>query len=250
VKLCVRPSPPPVESVAQLMNTPKLAYFFDLDGTLVETAPEIADAVNDTLRYFGWPEVSQEQVNHWIGHGTKTLLIQAMAWVTQTTVEAVGQGQDLRDALPIFDRYYQARCGTRSALYPQVRETLQTLRERGAKLAVVTNKEGRYTDTVLRVHALHSLFDIVVSGDSFAVKKPDPTSVIDCLARWGLQPGDALFVGDSHIDAATARNAGMAVWLLPYGYNMGESVHDCAPDRVINDFTALLAPNLPQAQPL
>ena len=83
-------------------------------------------------------------------------------------------------------------------------------------------------------------FDVVVSGDSFPVKKPDPTSVVDCLKRWDLKATQALFVGDSSIDAATARNAGVQVWLLPYGYNMGESVHMCAPDRVIEDFSALL----------
>jgi phosphoglycolate phosphatase len=222
-------------------NTPApQAYLFDLDGTLVETAPEIADAVNDTLRYFDWPEVSQQQVNDWIGHGTKELLIQALASVTHTSVAAVRTGDDLKHALPIFDRHYQARCGTRSHLYPQVREVLAVLRARGCKLAVVTNKEGRYTDTVLRVHGLQDAFDVVVSGDSFVVKKPDPTSVLDCLQRWGLKPSQALFVGDSSIDAATARNAGVPVWLLPYGYNMGESVQACAPDRVIEDFSALL----------
>ena len=216
------------------------AYFFDLDGTLVETAPEIADAVNDTLRHFHWPEVSQTQVNDWIGHGTKELLIQALASVTRTAVDAVRSGPDLQQALPIFDRHYQARCGTRSHLYPQVREVLAALRARGCKLAVVTNKEGRYTDTVLRVHGLHDAFDVVVSGDTFPVKKPNPTSVLDCLQRWGLPASQALFIGDSSIDAATARNAGVPVWLLPYGYNMGQPVQACAPDRVIADFSALL----------
>ncbi|MEY4756617.1 MAG: Phosphoglycolate phosphatase [Pseudomonadota bacterium] len=222
------------------MSFDKKAYFFDLDGTLVETAPEIADAVNDALRYFGWPEVSQTQVNDWIGHGTKELLIQALASVTHTPVEAVRRGPDLKQALPIFDRYHQARCGTRSNLYPQVREVLAVLRARGSKLAVVTNKEGRYTDTVLRVHDLHSAFDVVVSGDTFPVKKPDPTSVLTYLSRWGINASEALFVGDSSIDAATARNAGVPVWLLPYGYNMGQPVQVCAPDRVIADFSALL----------
>ena len=84
-------------------------------------------------------------------------------------------------------------------------------------------------------------FDVVVSGDSFPVKKPNPHSVLDCLTRWGIATSDALFVGDSSIDAATARNAGVEVWLLPYGYNMGESVQACAPDRVIADFSALLS---------
>lgn len=217
------------------------AYFFDLDGTLVETAPEIADAVNDTLRYFDWPVVTQQQVNDWIGHGTKELLIMALASVTQSSVEAVRMSDDLKQALPIFDRYYQERCGTRSHLYPHVKEVLTRLRQQGSKLAVVTNKEGRYTDIVLRVHELTDLFDIVVSGDSFPVKKPNPTSVQNCLARWNVLPQQALFVGDSSIDAQTARNANVPVWLLPYGYNMGQTVQSCQPDRVIANFSELLS---------
>lgn len=217
------------------------AYFFDLDGTLVETAPEIADAVNDTLRYFDWPIVTQQQVNDWIGHGTKELLIMAMASVTKSSVEAVRVSDDLKQALPIFDRYYQERCGTRSHLYPHVKEVLMRLRQQGSKLAVVTNKEGRYTDIVLRVHGLTDLFDIVISGDSFPVKKPNPTSVQNCLARWNVLPQQALFVGDSSIDAQTARNANVPVWLLPYGYNMGQTVQSCQPDRVIANFSELLS---------
>ena len=217
------------------------AYFFDLDGTLVETAPEIADAVNDTLRYFDWPVVTQQQVNDWIGHGTKELLIMALASVTQSSVEAVRVSDGLKQALPIFDRYYQERCGTRSHLYPHVKEVLTRLRQQGSKLAVVTNKEGRYTDIVLRVHELTDLFDIVISGDSFPVKKPNPTSVQNCLARWNVLPQQALFVGDSSIDAQTARNANVPVWLLPYGYNMGQTVQSCQPDRVIANFSELLS---------
>ncbi len=216
------------------------AIFFDLDGTLVQTSPEIADATNDTLRYFGWPEVSQAQVDGWIGQGTRELLILALAHVKQKDVEQVRKGAHLKEALPIFDRYYQQRCGTRSVLYPHVREVLKTLRERGCKLAVVTNKEGRYTDTVLKAHDLTDSFDLVVSGDTFSTKKPDPVGVLHGLSLWDIDKSDALFVGDSSIDAATGRNAGLQVWLLPYGYNMGQPVEACQPDRVIADFSELL----------
>ena len=215
------------------------AIFFDLDGTLVETAPEIADAVNDTLRYFDWPAVYQSEVEQWIGHGTRELLIQALAKVNAQSVAEVRQGELLREALPIFDRYYQQRCGTRSKLYPHVLDTLQRLRECGCRLAVVTNKESRYTDTVLRVHQLTSAFDLVVSGDTFSAKKPDPVGVLHGLDLWRIDKRDALFVGDSSIDAATARKAGIAVWLLPYGYNMGEKVIASQPDRVIANFSEI-----------
>jgi phosphoglycolate phosphatase len=213
---------------------------FDLDGTLVETAPEIFDAVNDTLRYFGLPEVTQQQVNDWIGHGTRELLIQALAFSGKVPDSTVRASDSLLLSVSRFDKHYQQRCGTRSQLYPQVRETLTALRSLGVKLAVVTNKEGRYTTTVLNAHSLSPLLDAVVSGDSFPAKKPDPTGVQSCLCQFGVSPERALFVGDSSIDVATARNAGVRVWALPYGYNMGQPIEACAPDRVIADCSLLL----------
>ena len=104
----------------------------------------------------------------------------------------------------------------------------------------MTNKEGRYTQVVMDVHQLGPMFDAVVSGDTFATKKPKPDGVLHCLTRFAVPASRALFVGDSSIDAATARNAGVPVWLLPYGYNMGQPIEACAPDRVIPDFSMLL----------
>lgn len=213
---------------------------FDLDGTLIETAPEIADAVNDTLAAVGKGSVTQQQVNAWIGHGTRELLIQALAWCDGTSTDAVRHGADFPRTEAVFARHYLARCGTRSHLYPQVRETLTELRAQAVKLVVVTNKEGRYTRTVLDAHRLTPLFDRVVSGDTLPVKKPDPAAIHACLEEYGIPAGRALFVGDSSIDVATARNGGIAVWALPYGYNMGHPIEACGPDRVIADVSALL----------
>lgn len=221
-------------------STPFDLVMFDLDGTLIETAPEICDAVNDTLRHFGLPEVTQDSVNRWIGHGTRELLIQALAHVRRVNIDAIRSS----DALPListeFDRHYQRRCGTRSHLYPHVRSTLQQLREQAVKLVVVTNKEERYTRTVLDAHQLAPMFDRVVSGDSLPTKKPDPAGIRSCLAQFHLPAARALFVGDSSIDVATARNAGVLVWAVPYGYNMGQPIEASTPDRVIPDFSALL----------
>lgn len=214
---------------------------FDLDGTLIETAPEIADAVNDTLDDFNRPHVTQRQVNDWIGHGTRELLIQALAFSDRTSADAVRASVHFPRIEAAFGIHYQKRCGTRSHLYPRVRDTLLALRAAGVKLVVVTNKEGRYTQTVLDAHQLAPLFDRVVSGDTLPVKKPHPAAIHDCLQRFGVAPARALFVGDSSIDVATARNAGIAVWALPYGYNMGEPIEACAPDRVIADLSALTA---------
>lgn len=212
---------------------------FDLDGTLIETAPEIADAVNDTLKQFKLPAVTQQQVNDWIGHGTRSLLIQALAEVGRTTVQAVQVADNFPTIEAAFGVHYERRCGTRSHLYPRVRETLQALRAEGIKLVVMTNKEGRYTQVVLDAHQMSPLFDRVISGDTLPVKKPNPAGIVDCLERFGASRERTLFVGDSSIDVATARNAGIAVWALPYGYNMGEPIERCQPDRVIADFSAL-----------
>lgn len=217
---------------------------FDLDGTLIETAPEIGDAVNDTLRHFDLPLVTQEQVNGWIGHGTRELLIQALAFARGTSDAQVRGSSNLPVIAAEFDRNYEARCGTRSHPYPQVREVLEALRAQGVRLAVVTNKEGRYTQRVLDAHGMVPLFDRVVSGDTLPTKKPDPAGVRSCLAAFDVPTSRALFVGDSSIDAATARNAGLPVWLLPWGYNMGQPVTACAPDRVISDFSALAPASL------
>jgi phosphoglycolate phosphatase len=223
------------------MSLPYDLILFDLDGTLIETAPEIADAVNDTLTECGRATVSQQQVNDWIGHGTRELLIQALAFTDRVPSDQVRTSAGFPGIEAVFTGHYQRRCGTRSHLYPHVRETLLALREQGVKLAVMTNKEGRYTRTVLDAHQMAPLFDHVISGDTLPVKKPDPAGVFDCMQRFGVAKSRTLFVGDSSIDVATARNAGVSVWVLPYGYNMGEPIEACQPDRVIPDFSALIA---------
>ncbi|AOW14504.1 phosphoglycolate phosphatase [Hydrogenophaga crassostreae] len=221
------------------MSLPYDLILFDLDGTLIETAPEIADAVNDTLSECGRPGVSQQQVNDWIGHGTRELLIQALAFTDELSAHEVRHSNSFAAIEAVFTRHYQRRCGTRSHLYPHVSETLEALRAAGVKLVVMTNKEGRYTQTVLEAHRMAPLFDRVISGDTFPVKKPSPIGIEACLKQFATARERALFVGDSSIDVATARAGGIAVWAVPYGYNMGEPIEACQPDRVIPDFSVL-----------
>lgn len=223
------------------MTTPLKLVMFDLDGTLIETAPEIADAVNDTLTHLGLPLVTLQQVNDWIGYGTHTLLVSALADAKQTSKEVIHAWDGLSNASTVFNVYYQQRCGTRSHLYPHVSSVLTELKQQGVRLAVVTNKESRFTQTVLQAHALQDTFDIVISGDTLPTKKPNPAGIQHCLDRFGLKAQESIFIGDSSIDAATAKNAGVRVWLLPYGYNMGESVHAANPDQVIPDFLPILS---------
>ena len=213
---------------------------FDLDGTLVETAPEITDAVNDLLAEHGLPAVAEQLVASWIGHGTGELLAQAWAHASGIDVGQLRRDGTLERLTPRFAEFYAARCGTRSRLYPAVLETLQGLRARGVRCAVVTNKEQRYTAQLLMVQQIRHFFDLVVCGDTLAAKKPDPMPVRYGLDALQVAPSHALFVGDSSIDVATARAAGVRVWAVPYGYNMGRPIAEACPDRIIPTLAALL----------
>ena len=159
---------------------------FDLDGTLVETAPEITDAVNDTLRAYGWPVVDEAQVARWIGHGTGALLVQAIARASGRTPDEVRSSPELAAIGTVYDRYYAARCGTRSRLYPGVRETLAALRAQGTKLAIVTNKETRYTDRVLRFPVLFDR-DMMFADRIEGIDTPDPQLLYTAVTG---DPGD------------------------------------------------------------
>lgn len=216
------------------------AVLFDLDGTLIDTAAEIADGVNDTLTELGLPPVTEQQVRDWVGHGTQSLMVRACAEVQGITEEAMRQSGQLPQVMAVFGRRYLARCGTRSQLYPHVREALTRLRARGTRLAVVTNKESAYTQVILDAHGLTPLMDRVVCGDTFPIRKPDPAGVLSCLEGFGVSREQALFVGDSSVDVATARNGGVSVWALPYGYNQGEPVATSRPDRLIPDLSVFL----------
>jgi phosphoglycolate phosphatase len=217
------------------------AVLFDLDGTLVETAPEISDAVNDTLAELGLSGAGEDLVRRWIGHGTGELMIEAYAHAHGVSAESVRKSGEIEAVMPIFSRHYLAHCGRRSHPFPRVIEALEHLQGRGVRLGIVTNKEGRYVEPVVRAHDLGRFFDVVVCGDTLARKKPDPLPLQHALRHWGLDVGEALFIGDSNIDVATARAAGVEVWLVPYGYSRGNPVEEMGADRVIENFGALIA---------
>ena len=215
------------------------ALLFDLDGTLIETVYEILDATNDTLQMLGETLVTQAQLRNWIGHGTKELLVSALAHVRCTARPDIRSWTKLPEAFDAFDNFYLKRCGTRSHLYPGVKEVLDKARNTEIKMAVVTNKETRFTHALLKAHALEKYFDGIVCGDTLSSKKPNPQGVQFCLEQFCVKPIEAIFIGDSSIDAQTARNAGMSVWLMPYGYNMGVPLEGSNPDRIAGGFRDL-----------
>lgn len=220
---------------------------FDLDGTLVETAPEIADAVNDLLREIKLPQVGEDLIATWIGHGTRELMTQAYAFSAQISADTVRRTGTMDKLMPRFAEFYEQRCGTRSRLYPHVIESLRALRQAHVRMAVVTNKEQRFTATVLMAHQIRHFFDMVIAGDTLEAKKPDPLPVRYCLDAMHVSATRALFVGDSQIDVETARAAGVPIWAVPYGYNLGHPIDQAKPDRIIPSIAAVAEAVTPDA---
>lgn len=211
---------------------------FDLDGTLVDTAAEIAEAANRTLHEVGLPRRSLAEVTLFIGHGTRELMKGLLAKARQ-------EGHTLVDRLNIdqvmqrFEGHYQDTTGTDSRLYPGCLSGLQRLREAGVQMACVTNKEHRFAVRVLEVTGLTAFFRLVVGGDSLAQKKPHPLVIDYCLDALGVDQSDTAHVGDSSIDVDTARRARVAAWAVPYGYNGGQPIQACAPDQLFESIDAV-----------
>ena len=211
---------------------------FDLDGTLIETAPEICDAVNDTLSEAKLAPATQAQIELWIGHGTRELLVQAVASSSALAASAVRGTDYFEQIASAFSTHYNRRCGTRSSPYPGAVEALEKLSAAGVGLAIVTNKEAAYTRRILGAHQLTERFNTIVCGDTLPTKKPSPEGVALCLAASGVSTSRALLVGDSSIDVATARNVGLEVWAFSHGYNMGQPIAASQPDLVLSGFGA------------
>ena len=202
---------------------------FDLDGTLMETAPDIADAINDTLQRLGHPSADEDLVRGWIGDGARALLDKAL-------LHAGAPAASSAAAWPGFADDYARRCGGRSWVHAGVRPMLRRLRQQGLQLVLLTNKEAVFAQRLLHLHGLDGSFELVVAGDSLPVKKPDPGVVHHALHHLGCTADQALLVGDSTTDVRTARAAGINVWLVRHGYPQGSLSGADAPDGFIEHF--------------
>jgi phosphoglycolate phosphatase len=208
---------------------------FDLDGTLVDTAGEIAEAANRALEQHGLPRQPVAALTLLIGQGGHALMRQLL----QRLAPPPRQPVDEAAVLASFDRHSADVIGSLGAPYPGATPTLQRLRAAGVRLACVTNKEARHTQTLLRRHGWAEAFDIVVGGDTLPQKKPHASVLQHVAARFGLAPAAVAHVGDSATDVQAARNAGTAAWAVPWGYNAGQPIADAAPDRIFPSLPAV-----------
>lgn len=207
----------------------------DLDGTLIDTAADLAAALNHLLHELGYPRQSEARVRQHVGMGAARLIERAMADAGRRPPP-----RELANLVARFLTYYERSPAAESRPYPGVTETLARLRERGWTLGVCTNKPQAPSEIILRELGLSELFAVVAGGDRFPVRKPDGGHILGMLDLIGADPEDAVLVGDSRPDALAARDAGVPVVLVTYGY-ADEPVADLGPDRVITAFTELPA---------
>jgi phosphoglycolate phosphatase len=210
------------------------ALMFDLDGTLLNTAPQIAQAANAMLAELSLPTLPYVQIKSYIGEGAQMLIQRCLAGALNNTPDP----SVIAKAQSAFFAHY-ANNVTESLPFDGVQDGLQVLKQRGLKLACVTNKPEKFTHPLLAATGLADFFDIVVSGDTLPKKKPDPIQLHHICAKFNVLELEAMLVGDSATDIAAAHAAGCFIVTVPYGYNQGKPIDESQVDAMIRDLTEL-----------
>lgn len=187
---------------------------FDLDGTLVDSAPDLAWAVDAMLESLGRAPVGLERARGWIGNGTDMLIKRAMTGEMWPESEP----EEFQEGMRLFLEFHEAHLCERGGLFPGVLAGLQGLKAAGYATAVITNKLARFTEPLLERLGIAGYLDFIGSGDQFERIKPDPLPLLKTAERFGARPERCLMVGDSGNDVRAARAAGYAILCVPYGY--------------------------------
>ncbi|EOY4470397.1 phosphoglycolate phosphatase [Enterobacter hormaechei] len=226
---------------------------FDLDGTLVDSAPGLTRAVDQALYALELPVAGEERVVTWIGNGADVLMERALSWARQERASQrsaqgkpsvdhadIPQDEQQRILRKLFDRFYEESVEEGSFLFPDVAETLSALHAKGIPLGLVTNKPTPFVAPLLEALDIAKYFSVIVGGDDVQNKKPHPEPLLLVAGKLSLAPAELLFVGDSRNDILAARAAGCPSVGLTYGYNYGEAITLSEPDVVFDHFKDLL----------
>ncbi len=196
------------------------AALIDLDGTLMDTAPDLAEAANRMRADFELPPLPQQRIAAFVGKGADVLVHRALT----DDLDGRAAPDDFARGRAAFFRHYHATNGEGAVVFHHVPDALRRLRETGLKLACVTNKPREFTVPLLARVQLARWFDTVVAGDDVQEKKPHPALLLAACERLGVPPAEALMIGDSINDALAARAAGCGAVLVETGYNEGEHI--------------------------
>jgi phosphoglycolate phosphatase len=207
----------------------------DLDGTLIDTAPEIARAANSMLAAMNLPTLATVQITTYIGDGTTTLIKRCLTG----RLDGDPKTALLATAQALFFEYY-AKIVTESQLYPNVVADLHAIKNSGLHMACVTNKPGSFTLPLLAKHDLLPFFELVVSGDTLQKKKPEPDQIFYVCEQLGVSAQEVALIGDSKTDINAARSAGCKMFAVPYGYNQGQRIEATEVDALIDNIGNVL----------
>jgi phosphoglycolate phosphatase len=212
-------------------NLRSATIVFDLDGTLVDTAPDLTNALNDALTRRGHAAISQATIRSAVGFGARVMIEEAL--------RRAGAAEDIEEMLAEFLVHYEANIAAESRPFPGAVASLGTLAAAGAKLAVCTNKREYLSRKLLEALGLQHYFHSVAGRDTFAVSKPDPGHLTQVIALAGGVPSRAIMVGDSNVDISTAKRARVPSILVSFGY-APEATNELAPDAIIDHFDQLV----------
>jgi phosphoglycolate phosphatase len=212
------------------------AVLFDLDGTLVDSVPDLATAVDAMLAELDREPAGEARVRQWVGNGAQRLVKRALTGAMDTEPAP----DVFEQAFPRFLDHYARHLTDRSQLYGGAREALAALRGEGLALGLVTNKPERYIAPLLGALGIAQDFAVVVGGDTLAQKKPHPAPLLHAARQLGAAPAATAMVGDSRNDVLAARGANMRVICVPYGYNHGEDIQRAEPDALVEDLRDIM----------
>jgi len=217
-----------------MLQKPEM-ILIDVDGTLVDSVPDLAYCVDEMMKAVGREPYGEEKVRDWVGNGVERLVRRALIG----QLDGDPEDADFEQAYPIFLDLYAENTSKRSTLYPGVKEGLEYMKASGYKLGCVTNKAEQFTTPLLKDLGIYDYFAIVVAGDTLPVKKPDPGPLLHAADFFGVSPDHSLMLGDSISDVKAARAAGFQIVCMSYGYNHGEDIRNYDPDAVIDSMVEL-----------
>lgn len=207
----------------------------DVDGTLVDSVPDLAWCVDEMMKAIGREPHGEAKVRDWVGNGVERLVRRALIG----QLDGEPDDASFEQAYPIFMDLYAENTCKRSVLYPGVKEGIAYMQSAGYKLGCVTNKAEQFTLPILEQLGIRDAFGIVVSGDTLPVKKPDPLPLLHAAEKLGVTAEESMMLGDSQSDVKAARAAGFQIICMSYGYNHGEDIRHYNPDLVIDSMAEL-----------